>query len=101
MVKVLIYSSKEIYDSAPFAGRAEAQIVAYREGDFYHIMKNRTSQYMGDKLIYFKLNRLIEWAERDEWNRELARKIIKDDDSWEQKPYPDTYLGKQYIWDFW
>jgi hypothetical protein len=52
-------------------------------------------------LIYFKLNRLIEWAERDEWNRELARKIIKDDDSWEQKPYPDTYLGKQYIWDFW
>jgi hypothetical protein len=34
-------------------------------------------------------------------NRELARKIIKDDDSWEQKPYPDTYLGKQYIWDFW
>jgi hypothetical protein len=34
-------------------------------------------------------------------NRELARKIIKDDDSWEQKPYPDTYLGKQYVWDYW
>jgi len=34
-------------------------------------------------------------------NRDLARKIIKDDDSWEQKPYPDTYLGKQYVWDYW
>ena len=34
-------------------------------------------------------------------NRELARKIIKDDDSWEDKPYPDTYLGKMRIWDYW
>jgi hypothetical protein len=34
-------------------------------------------------------------------NRELARKIIKDDDSWEYKPYPDTYLGKQYVWNYW
>ena len=35
------------------------------------------------------------------FNRELARKIIKEDDSWEQKPYPDTYLGKQHVWDYW
>jgi len=34
-------------------------------------------------------------------NRELARKIIKGDNSWEDKPYPDTYLGKKHIWDFW
>jgi hypothetical protein len=34
-------------------------------------------------------------------NRELARKIIKGDDSWEDKPYPDTYLGKKHIWDYW
>ena len=33
-------------------------------------------------------------------NRHLASKIIKDDDSWEQKPYPDTYLGKTHIWDY-
>jgi len=85
MVKVLIYSSKEIYDSAPFAGRAEAQIVAYRQGDFYHIMKNRTSQYMGDELIYFKLNRLIEWEERDEWNRDMAS--YKLSESYKDHPY--------------
>ena len=35
------------------------------------------------------------------FNHELARKIIKEDDSWEQKPYPDTYLGKQHVWDYW
>lgn len=34
------------------------------------------------------------------FNRELARKIIKEDESWEQKPYPDTYLGKKHIWDY-
>lgn len=70
MVKVLIYSSKEIYDKASFAGRAEAHIIAYHEGDFYHIMKNRTSQYIGDKISKFKLRYAIEWAERDEWKRD-------------------------------
>ena len=34
-------------------------------------------------------------------NRELISKIIKGDDSWEDKPYPDTYLGKAHIWDYW
>jgi hypothetical protein len=34
-------------------------------------------------------------------NRHLARQIIKDDDRWEDKPYPDTYLGKKHIWDYW
>lgn len=34
-------------------------------------------------------------------NRRLARQIIKDDERWEDKPYPDTYLGKQHIWDYW
>lgn len=33
-------------------------------------------------------------------NRRLARQIIKDDDRWEDKPYPDTYLGKKHIWDY-
>lgn len=35
------------------------------------------------------------------YNRMLVRKIVKDDEDWEQKPYPDTYLGKQHIWDYW
>jgi hypothetical protein len=70
MVKVLIYSSKEIYDKASYAGRAEAHLIAYRDGYFYHIMKNRTSQYMADKVLHFTLGRFIEWAERDDWRRD-------------------------------
>lgn len=34
-------------------------------------------------------------------NRRLARQIIKDDGRWEDKPYPDAYLGKKHFWDFW
>lgn len=84
MVKVIIYSSKEIYDKASFAGRAEAQIIAYREGDLYHIMKNRTSQCMGDKVIHFRLNRLIEWAERDDWKRDME--LYKFKESYKDHP---------------
>jgi hypothetical protein len=70
MIKVIIYSSKEIYDKASYAGRAEAHIIAYRDGDFYHIMKNRTSRYLAQKVVHFNLQREIEWAERDEWQRD-------------------------------
>jgi hypothetical protein len=42
MVKVLIYSSKEIYDTSSFEGRAEADIIAYSIDDFeYRVQKNR------------------------------------------------------------
>lgn len=34
-------------------------------------------------------------------NRKLARNIIKNDDTWENLPYPDTYLGKKMIWHYW
>jgi hypothetical protein len=34
-------------------------------------------------------------------NKEVLSKILKDDESWEQKPFPDTYMGKQYVWDYW
>jgi hypothetical protein len=34
-------------------------------------------------------------------NKEVLSKILKDDESWEQKPFPDTYMGKQYMWDYW
>ena len=80
MVKVLIYSSKEIYDKASFAGRAEAHLIAYREDEHhYRIVKNRTSRYIPEQIVHFTLRREIEWAERDEWNRdkeshELAEK---------------------------
>ena len=71
MVKVLIYSSKEIYDKTSFAGRAEAHLIAYREDEHhYRIVKNRTSRYISEKIVHFTLRREIEWAERDEWNRD-------------------------------
>lgn len=58
-----------------------------RDGRFYESNLNRSyKKYCADEL------RRV--------NRELARKIIKDDDSWEDKPYPDTYLGKKHIWDY-
>lgn len=42
MVKVLIYSSKEIYGTSSFEGRAEADIIAYSIDDFeYKVQKNK------------------------------------------------------------
>jgi hypothetical protein len=40
-MKVLIYSSEEIYKTATFEGRAEADIIAYRVEDHYTIVKDR------------------------------------------------------------
>jgi len=34
MVKVLIYSSRELYDTSSFEGRAEADLIAYRIDDY-------------------------------------------------------------------
>jgi hypothetical protein len=71
MVKVLIYSSKEIYDAASYEGRAEAAIVAYRKDDdyLYEVVKNRTKYYMGNYVTYKNLAldiRLIEQSEGEE-----------------------------------
>jgi len=75
MVKVIIYSSKEIYDNAPYEGRAEADIVAYSDFEYfpiYRIVKNRTSQYLGDKVIRNRMKRVLELAEQDEWKRDMS-----------------------------
>lgn len=86
MVKVLIYSSKEIYDNAPFEGRAEADVIAYREGDEYVVVKNRTSQYMhGDRFVVYRMRRILELAERDEWQRDKERHELKE--SYKDHPY--------------
>jgi hypothetical protein len=74
MVKVLIYSSKEIYDNAPYEGRAEADIVAYSDFEYfpiYRIVKNRTSEYLGDKVLRDRMKRVLELAEQDEWRRDM------------------------------
>lgn len=75
MLKVLIYSSKELYDSATFEGRAEAHVIAYRDGDYYRILKNKTNQYMADSVVYYTMYRLLEWAERDLWQNEKNKYV--------------------------
>lgn len=73
MVKVLIYSSKEIYDKSSYAGRAEADLIAYRDDDgvFYTILKNRTNyQTFGGPTTNWTLRNIIRKAEDDEWKHE-------------------------------
>jgi hypothetical protein len=75
MVKVLIYSSKEIYDNANYEGRAEAHFVAYRKDDgYYEITKNRTGRYLGSYCLPYVLEKEFEWMERDE--------LIKESDNY-------------------
>lgn len=73
MVKVLIYSSKDIFNNAPYEGRAEADIVAYRKDDdyFYQIVKNRTGRYFGNYMSYQGLQQELKWIECDEFDKEL------------------------------
>ena len=72
MVKVLIYSSKEIYDTASFEGRAESDFVAYRRDDgYYEITKNRTGRRFGRFCLPHGLEQEFKWMERDEFDREL------------------------------
>lgn len=82
--------------------------VVYKEVDFDKVAKEATEEYMkfgrDGRFYESNLNRSYKKYCADELrreNRELARKVIKGDDSWEHKPYPDTYLGKMHIWDYW
>lgn len=88
MVKVLIYSSKEIYDNAPFEGRAEADIIAYSDFEYfpiYRIVKNRTSEYLGDKVLRDRMKRILELVERAEWRRDMDNHKLKE--SYKDHPY--------------
>lgn len=83
MVKVLIYSSKELFDKSSYNGRAEAHIIAYNLGNKrYCITKNRIgSQHIsvGETEVYdFQLKRHIERIERDEFTRELKEIKLKE-----------------------
>ena len=82
--------------------------VVFREIDYEKEVEEATKDYKkykrdgrfydGDVARSFKKNCAKELRLH---NRRLSRQIIKNDDSWEGKPYPDTYLGKQHIWDYW
>lgn len=73
MVKVLIYSSKEIYDNATWEGRAEAHIIAYRRDEsFYEVVKNRTMHYMSRNYTTYRTLALdIQLIEQAELEKEL------------------------------
>lgn len=93
MVKVLIYSSKEIYDNASFDGRAEAHIIAYREGDEYVILKDKTDQFYMSKKVSFSLtslSRYITTAEKNEWERDMQSYKLKES----YRNHPITTLMK-------
>lgn len=78
MVKVLIYSSREIYENSSYEGRAEADIIAYSIDEFdYKVTKNRyyspfcpwNSKANLDnfgKVSKYMLKRHIEKLEKDE-----------------------------------
>jgi hypothetical protein len=91
MVKVLIYSSKQIYDNASYEGRAEADFVAYRKDDgYYEITKNRTGRYFGSYCLAHTLNQEFEWMERDEFKKELRNYEL----SQSYKDHPNVELMK-------
>ena len=91
MVKVLIYGSKEIYDTATYEGRAEAHFVAYRKDDgYYEITKNRTGRYFGSYCLPHNLDREFEWIERDELMKELKDYQL----SQSYKDHPNVELMK-------
>lgn len=93
MVKVLIYSSKEIYDNSSYEGRAEADIIAYRDAeDDYFVVKDRTGR-IGLRKMYGGPNSLkmyIRWAENDEWNREVEAIELQE----KYKDHPLMELNK-------
>lgn len=73
MIKVLIYSSKELFDKSSYEGRAEAHIIAYRKDDlYYEIIKNRTTYPMGSHMTYRSMQTAIQLSEEKEWRKEIA-----------------------------
>jgi hypothetical protein len=87
MVKVLIYSSKDIYDRSSYAGRAEAHVIAYRDANEYVIVKNRTFQgiEVGSRISTYRLSSMLDGAERDEWRRDRESHELKA--RYENHPY--------------
>jgi hypothetical protein len=66
MVKVLIYSSKEIYDTSSYEGRAEADIVAYALDDmFYEVVKVRNLNAWVHSTGKFMKRYVKRWVEEE------------------------------------
>lgn len=74
-MKVLIYSSKELFDNSSYEGRAEAHIIAYKKDDssYYNVVKNRTTYPMGKYTTNKGIALVIRLAENLEYEREKAQ----------------------------
>lgn len=69
-VKVLIYSSKEIYDSAGFDGRAESDLVAYRDGNWLIPVKSKIfGVFTGEKVTAEILELWIHMEEQKRYTK--------------------------------
>ena len=94
MVKVLIYSSKEIYDKSSYEGRAEAHIIAYAEANGYEykeykVVKDRTGR-IGLRTVFGSqsMRQYIRQIEDAEWKEELEkqnREVEEHDPLWRYK----------------
>jgi hypothetical protein len=65
-MKVLIYSTKELYDNSSFEGRAEAHLIAYADKDryTYTVMKDRYGIVGHNFISKLRLGRIIDLHER-------------------------------------
>lgn len=83
-VKVLIYSSKELYDNSSYAGRAEAHLIAYAfpglTRNMYMVVKDRYEilySFERDRpVLGWKLRNLIEKYEREHNDTPLIPELV-------------------------
>lgn len=76
-VKVLIYSSKEIYDSAGFDGRAEADLVAYRDGSYLIPVKSKMSYILtGERYLAEFLELFIHMEEQKRYTKMMENQNV-------------------------
>jgi len=60
---VLVCSSKELYETrTSYKDRAEAVVIAYRDGNIYHIVKDRIGVFP-NKVGVHRMRRTLELAE--------------------------------------
>ena len=84
-MKVLIYSSKEIYDRTSFEGRAEADLIAYAtisdspydgDGKMYQITKDRLGVFYS-------------WQKTSPMRR---REVVREIENWEREHNASPYI---------
>lgn len=83
-MKVLIYSSKELYDKSSYVGRAEAHVIAYAfpglTRNMYMVVKDRYeilySYERGMPVLGWKLESLINKYEREHNDTPLIPELV-------------------------